>query len=173
MAKAPAAKKEATDVLDNLADGDPFKALALVLWKDRQRNPDMSVTITRTDIKGFTDCVDYLKASPEVRVFRPQGRSAQAAIPERHGKPARAAIPAEPPRDFVVIQLVDKDGNAIKPVENNEEDFQRNILAEKQRKAREQADNLCTLLRAEIASGDINKSTIDGVCEALTVLARG
>jgi len=172
MAKAPAKAAPKIDPLDALADGDPFKAVALLLWKGRFRNPEMAVQITPADIKGFQDCMDYLKVTPEVHVHRPQGRPAQVGVPERQGRPAVPARPAEPPRPYVMIQLVDKDGNAIKPCENNEDDYQRGLLAERKRKARDQAEGLATSLRGELASGDFNKSTIDAICEALLVLAK-
>lgn len=171
MAKAKSNTTQ-IDPLDAFADGDPFKAVAILLWKDRHRNPEMAVQVTPADLKGFAECVEYLKVTPEVRIHRPQGRPAQAGIPERAGRPAIAARPAEPPRPFVMIQLVDKDGSAIKPVENNEDDYQKGLLAERRRKARDQADMLATTLKGELASGDFNKSTIDGVCEALLVLAK-
>ena len=160
------------DPLNAFADGDPFKAVAILLWKDRHRNPEMAVQVTPADLKGFAECVQYLKVTPEVRIHRPEGRPAQAAVPERAGRSAIPARPAEPPRPYVMIQLVDKDGSAIKPVENNEDDYQRGIQADKRRQAREQADSLVTALRGELASGDFNKSTIDGVCDALLVLAK-
>jgi hypothetical protein len=113
------------DVLDELANGDPQRVMALMLWKNRLGNPDMYVQVNEADIRGFDDCIRFLKVKPEVRVYRPQGQPAQPAVPgqgNRRSVPAREATPAKP---YVMIVLTDDKGDAIRPVENNQEDFDR------------------------------------------------
>src|SRR6266403_1241714 len=63
--------------LDVLANGDPKKVIALMLWKARRRQPDLYVKIDEDDLKGFEDCVTYLKVVPEVMIRRPPPIAAQ------------------------------------------------------------------------------------------------
>jgi len=42
-----------------------------MLWKARRRQPDLYVKIDEEDLKGFEDCVTYLKVVPEVMIRRP------------------------------------------------------------------------------------------------------
>jgi hypothetical protein len=67
-----ATRKQALDPLDELAQGDPLRVIALMLWKNRHREPDMYVQITERDIEGFEACVNYLKVKPTVLIKRPR-----------------------------------------------------------------------------------------------------
>lgn len=169
MAKAKAAKK---DALDLLAEGDPKKIIALMFWRERFRNPDMSLQITEQDLKGFEDCVTYLGVEPDVSIYRPQGRPAQEAIPASPGKRGIAARPAEPPRPFVFVGVTDKQGNQIKPIENNEEDADRRDQANELRRYRDKAVQLSSLLLGMCQSGTFSTSEIQEAARALTILSR-
>ena len=161
-----------TDLLDQFEAASPFEAIAMLLWKNRHKNPDMTILVTAQDITGFRDCVNYLKVQPEVRIHRPAGRPASAGMAAKAGRPAIAPREAEPPKPFVVVQLVDAEGNAIKPVENNEADFQRNAVEERRRKVRQNAEATVARAHQELATGDITKGTMDELCDGLLLLAK-
>lgn len=167
-----ATKKQTLDPLDALAKGDPQRVMALMLWKARMRQPDMYVQITEHDIKGFDDSCRYLKVKPQVRVFRPGEIAAQPAVAasgKRRAVPAREAIP---PRPYVMVVLTDEKGDAIKAVENNEEDFDAARDAAAVRKARDQAPQLAQLILQQAKNGEYSLSDIQDAANALLTLAR-
>lgn len=165
--------KPKKDVLDKLAEADPKEIIALMLWKDRHRNPDMAEQITEKDIAGFRACTDYLGVDPEVAIFRPQGRPAQAAVPAAGRNRAVPARPAEPARPFVAVNLVAKGTmNAIKPIENNEEDAKVRDQADALRRYRDKAGSLASQLMQDVAAGQFSTSTIQEAAQALVALAR-
>lgn len=160
------------DPLDALVSGDPSRAIALMLWKARHREPNLYVQIDEHDIRGFDDCITYLKVKPVVRIFRPEGLPAQPAVPaqgNRRPVPARAATPAKP---YVLISLVDEQGNAIRPVENNEGDFETAQDAATVRKARDQAVDLAQRIVQQARTGEYSLSDMTDAANALVTLAR-
>lgn len=160
------------DVLDQLALGDASEIIALMLWKDRHRNPDMTLQITEADIAGFRKCTEYLEVVPKLRIERPQGLPAQEGIPavgNRRAVPARAA---EPPRPFVVVQVVDKDGNGIKPIESEEDGAKLRDEADKLRQIRDTAPGLASQLIADARAGSFSSSMVIEAAESLKTLAR-
>lgn len=169
MAKAKAAPK---DALDLLAESDPKKIIQLLFWRDRFRNPDMSAHVTLEDLEEFEECVKYLGVTPQISIFRPQGRPAQEAVQAVPGKRGIAARPAEPPRQYVFVGVVDKDGNSIKPIESNEENAERRDAANTLRRFREKAPQLAALLRGACQSGTFSTSEIQEAAQALDVLSR-
>ena len=166
-------KVQKKDELDQLAEGDLRNVIALMLWKARHQNPDMSVVLTPKDIKGFRDCVTYLKVKPQVRIVRPAGRPAQEPIPAAGNRRAVAGYPAEPPRPFVSVALVE-DGteDMIRPVENNEEDYQLQKNSEALKRARETAPELANRIEANAATGTFSESEIRDAAAALRLLAQ-
>lgn len=169
MAKAKAVPK---DALDLLAESDPKKIIQLLMWRDRFRNPEMSAHLTLDDLEGFEQCVAYLGVTPQVSIFRPQGRPAQEAVPATPGKRGIAARAAEPARAYVFVGVVDKDGNSIKPIESDEESAQKRDAANALRSFREKAPRLAALLRGACQSGTFSTSEIQEAAQALEVLAR-
>lgn len=160
------------DPLDALAQGDPQRVMALMLWKNRLRQPDMYVQITEHDIQGFDDCVAYLKVKPVVKIERPAGLPAQDAIPaqgNRRAVPARAASPAKP---YVIVTLVDERGDAIRPIENNQQDYDTAAAASEVRKARDQAAALAERLVAQARTGEFSLSDMTDAANALLILSR-
>lgn len=165
--------KPKKDALDQLAAADPREVIALLLWKDRHRNPDMAVQITEKDIVGFRACVNYLEVEPEVAIFRPPGRPAQAGIPAAGNRRATPARPAEPPRPFVSVNLVAKDTmNAIKPIESNEEDAKLSDQGNAYRRAKDLAPSVANTLARDVNSGQFSTATILEAAQLLTTLAR-
>ncbi len=175
-----ATKKQAPklDPLDALATGDPLRVIALMLWKNRHREPDMYVQIEERDLEGFNACVDYLKVKPAVLIKRPPEIPGQPAIPaqgNRRAVPARPSIPARP---YVMVSLVElgKDGrpteNAIRPVENNEDDYDQQRDTAAVRRAKDNAPHLANMLLKAAASGDYSVSDMQDAANALQLLAR-
>lgn len=170
MAKAV---KDALDTLAEEAAFDATKVIALMLWKDRHRNPEMAVQITEADITSFKACTDYLEVTPEVRIVRPQGRPAQEAVPAQGKRRAVSARAAEPARPFVAVNVVAKGTtNSIKPIENSEENAQRRDEADRLRRVRDQALGLANSLLADLAQNQTSNSTIREAAQALQTLAR-
>ncbi len=158
--------------LDALAEGEPLKVMALMLWKNRFREPDMYVQIDEKDIQGLEACVNYLKVVPVVSIHRPQGQGAQAAQPGSSTRRPVPALPAQPAKPFVIVTLVDKNGDMIKPVENNQGDFDAAEEATRVRKAKDQASDLAQRLRQQGRSGETSMSDMDDAADALVVMAR-
>lgn len=170
MAKTKAAP-QAQDPLDQLVDGDPKDVLALILWKNRHNNPELSVQITAKDIEGFQACCEYLEVEPEVRIIRPAGRPAQEAM-VKNGQVIAPARPADPPKPFVVAQIVAKGtDNAIRPVENNLEDYDRQQQMAAVRKARDQASMHAANILTAVKTGEWSLSDMQEAANALTIMA--
>ena len=167
-----ATKKATKDPLDELANGDPGKVIALMLWKNRLREPDLYVQITEADIKGFEDCVKYLKVTASVKIEHPQGLPAQDAVPATANRRAIPGRPAAPPKPFVIVTLVDQHGDGIRPVENNQDDYDAAQAATQVRKARDQAQELAGRLLAQARSGEYSLSDMQDAADALLTLAR-
>lgn len=163
--------KPKQDALDALAAADPREAIALMLWKNRMANPDLAVAIDENDLKGYTDCIQYLKVKPQVRIFRPQGLPAQDAIPAGPGRRAVPARAAGAPKPYVMVVLTDQKGDAIVPVENNEDDYQRRQQQSQLIRYRENAPSLAAQLLQQARSGEYSLAVMQECADALVALA--
>lgn len=173
MATATKKKPGPLDPLDALAAGDPREVIALMLWKGRHRQPDLFAQITAADIAAFKECCDYQEVKPTVVIERPPGRPAQEAIPASHGRPATPPRPADPPKPFVMVTLCDgQSGNAIRPIENNQEDFDQAKQTVAVRKARDQAPAMADNILRAVRSGEWSLSEMQDAANALMILAR-
>lgn len=169
----PARKAKPADPLDALVQGDPLNVIALMLWKNRMREPDLYVRIDEADIKGLEDCVRYLKVTPQVQILRPAGAPAQAAVAASGNRRAVPAREASAPRPYVIVRLVDRGTeNRIQPIENNEQDYAAQQQAAQVKRARDQAERLAARILQGAASGESSLSDIQDAAEALVVLAR-
>lgn len=166
------ATKKKLDLLDTLAQGDSQRVMALMLWVARKRNPDLYVQINEHDIRGFDDCIAYLKVKPQVRISRPQGLPAQPAIPQTANRRAVPAREATAPKPYVMVVLTDEKGDAIRPVENNEQDFDEARAAADVRKARDQAPELAQRLVQQARTGEYSLSDMQDAANALLTLSR-
>lgn len=161
------------DILDQLARKEPREIIALMLWKERHRNPELAVQITEQDITGFQACVQYLDVKYEVKIERPAGRPARPAIPPSKTNPnGWPPAPAEPPRNFVFVGIVEKGTvNGIKPIENNEDDAKRRDQSNRLRRLKETGPGLAREMVAMARSGTYSSSTIEDAAQALIDLA--
>lgn len=167
------------DQLDAIAEGDPHRVIALMLWKWRHHNPAMSMEITEADISKLEASCDYLGIpgksviTPGVLIKRPQGRPAQPEIAGVGNRPGRSAVPAELPRPFVVVALVNEGTeDALRPVENNEGDAKLADEAREVQAAIYRARSLSGDMMAQLAEGAYSSSTIREAAETLTTLAK-
>lgn len=160
------------------AKANPLLAIMLMLWKARLQQPDMYVQITERDIAGFEDSVNYLHVKPTAVIHREPGIPAQPGIPQsgnRRATPAREAIP---PKPYAVVMLVElgKDGlptmNMIKPIENNEADYDRSLEVAAQRRARDRGPDLAVRLINASRTGDFSSSDLQDAAECLQILCR-
>lgn len=130
-----------------------------MLWKNRHRNPGLSVTVTQKDIDGLKQCLDYQKLEAEVNILR-RPDSVVIALVERD------------------TQLTDKDGtvtslgNAISPIENNEADFEKAAKEKRLQGIREMAPQLAARLLSEDLAGICSRDTVTQCAEALQVLSK-
>src|SRR5258708_10680054 len=128
------------DPLDALVAGPLKDVIALMLWKNRHNEPELNVQLTERDLSAFKACVEYLHVTPEVRIVRPQGMPGHEAIPATRTRSAIPAAEPTPPKPYVTICLVERGTeNAIRPVENNEQDWQAAAEAKNFNRARDRA----------------------------------
>lgn len=161
------------DPLDEFAAADPKAVMALMLWKARLREPDLFVQITEKDLEGFHACMRYLKVIPDVRIHRPQGLPATPAVPATAHRSAIPAREATPPKPFVMVTLVEKGtDNGIRPVEDNQDDFEASELAVLVRKASDNAQTYADRIVNAANSGEFSLSEMRDAAEALLILAR-
>lgn len=174
---AAAIPLEPTDPLDRLAKAGARDIIALMLWQGRFNNPSMAMQITPRDIEGLEKCLKHQKLEAEVVIMRPSGRPAQEALQGGPGQRSVAARPADPPRKFVVVALVEKGsktdmgpGNAITPMEDNQADYDRAAAAKQLQETKAGAHDLAARLLSEDAAGIATRSTIEAAAHALRVL---
>lgn len=156
-------KKEALieTPLDKLVKAGPRSLIALLLWKDRHRNPSMAVTIIERDVLALEQCCEYQQIEPSVEIWRrPSG---------------------------VIVGLVQKGtllkdkttgeitslGDAITPVENNQADKDKADAEKILSAIRASANGVAARLLAEDAAGIATRSTIEEAAHALRVLSQG
>lgn len=171
MAKKARPTKQ--DALDRFAQSEPLRVLSLVLWKIRHEQEEMTVLIREEDIAGFDQCMEYQRAQPQVLVYRPPAIPATPGSPAVGNRRAVPARPAEPARPFVIVSLVEKGTrNAIKPIENNEQDYE---LGERRRQVQVVKRNLpdyAAALRRTAATGDFSAGTFEEIARALDLWSR-
>ena len=153
------------------AQSDLARAMQLWFWKERFENRDFTFQIEQKDIEAFEACVDYLSVRPQIRVFRPQGVPAREAVPASGKRPGIGARPAIPPKDYVVVQMVDSDGNAFAPIENNEADRERQLQTDKIKRVKEQAAVVANALALDLSTQTFSTSTIQDAIQALRTVA--
>lgn len=150
---------------------NPAIAVQLILWKQRHSNPDMSVLITEDDWEGFRACVEYLEVEPQMRVFQPGGRPARPAFTKAGGIEVPAQ-PGSPPREECVVQLVDKAGNSITPIERSAEEQAKGNQGRDLQRVKGKVPGLVADLRQMMARGETSTALFEEACGALLIMAR-
>ena len=137
--------------LEKFAQAPADEHIALILWKFRHQIPDLAVTINEADLNGYNDCLDYLKVKAEVKV---------TVRPNYVG--------------IVLVQAGTGDetspGNAIKVVENNEEDAARGEAAEQVKRMRERAPDLAYRLEVDAQAGTFSADMVIEAARTLRAL---
>jgi hypothetical protein len=127
--------------------------------------------VTAADLKAFADCTDYLKVKPKIQVIRPQGLPAQAPIPAQGTRRAIPGRAAQPPKNYVVIQMVDQNGDAFVPIENNEADLAKQQAHARITRTRETANLIADRLQSDAQTGNYSTATMLEAAQALKLLA--
>lgn len=168
-----ASKIKAKHPLDALAEGNPLDVIALMLWKNRHREPDMFVQLNEEDMAGLQASMAYQKVKPAVLIHRPAGLEASAAIPASKGRRAVAARAATAPKDYVIVTLVEAGTeNVVRSIENNQADYDHAQERTLQRKAVSDAPHLADRLINMANSGEYSLSEMTDAAECLRILAR-
>ena len=168
-----ATKKPARqDPLDALASGPLENVIAQILWKNRHRDPSMTVVIRPADLQGLADCCAHLKVTPSVAIVRPAGREATPAVPPKGNRPGIPAMPAEPARPQVVVALVAKGTmDAIVPLENNDDDAQILHRETERRRWQSKAQQLAMSASSMAGRGDVSTAVLGEIAECLQAFA--
>lgn len=163
------------DLLDNFerqCAAQMGMGVAMLLWKDRFNNPGMSVQVHPEDITKLDACINYLGIQPKVVVRRPQGRPAQAEQPARGERKAIPAREADPPKNYLVIELVDQDGHTFRPIENDEESAKLRDERIEADKLKDRAPVIAQQLLDEMAAKTTVDSTQREAARMLVAMAR-
>ena len=172
----PAPEEPTLDALDQFAKaadlGNRDIAIMLMFWKNRHQESPFTMDITAKDLQGFEECIKYLDVMPQIKIFRPQGKPAHPGSPATDTRSAIPPSPAGKPKAYVVIQMVDQEGNTFVPIENNEDDLARGQEAKRIQRIRESAPQLAGQLMADLQANTTSNATITEAAEALKLLAR-
>lgn len=185
MAKAAAVPQHPMDALV----ADPMKMMAVLLWKNRIQNPDMGVGITPKDLEGFAQAVQYLDVQAQVRTFRRNENAYVQMVDAASKVVVRRKVGAKDKdgNDIVVDKDFDLEvvggkyalepgdvivsiGNSIRPIENNEADYDAAARAERVRQAKVSAPALAMQVKNGAIAGTISKEMVCEVCDALTTI---
>lgn len=131
--------------LDELQDNKD-RIIMQALWHYRMAEPNLCIRITEKDIEAFDQCMAYNKQEPSIKTVLNGGGL------------------------FVV--LVDHDGNAIVPVENNQEDHDASMHERKKRAAVEWIRQNAERIRNIAMSGDFSTSEVVELAEAALLIAK-
>ncbi len=149
----PAKKATPPKHIVAIAAGPHDVPIGLLFWKLRNQFPELSVTITEQDIKGFQDSMEYQEQAPKLII------EAHRVHKDKPG--------------VLVVRIADaRTGDLIRVSENSEEALQEAELAKKLRRLKEQVPNMVANVRGEMSQGITSDDTIRTLCEAATALAR-
>lgn len=170
MAKS---RKPQPDLLDSFAQAPLDRVLQLVLWTQRHTREEMTVLVTEEDVRAYDACMEYQQLKPELLVYRPEGRPATAAIPAAGSRRAVPARPAEPPRPYVIVGVVEQGKrNAIKPIESDEQHYRIGELNRQVQVVKRNIPDYVAALRRAAASGDFSAGTMESIAQALELWGR-
>jgi hypothetical protein len=180
------------DPLDMLA-ADPNRLLGLLLWQRRIDRPELSTAITKKDIDGMAQGVEYVAGEAdgvEVRAFRRGDRVLVQLVDAKSKAVVRRQVMGKDKegRDIMVAKDLDVEvrdgrpvmqpgdeivsiGDAIRPIENNQEDFDASERAERLRVARASAPDLAAMVKQSALMGTFSKELVVEACDKLVLLA--
>lgn len=183
--KKPAPPK---DPLQALAE-DPVQLLAHLLWQRRIEAPELSIVITPKDREGLGQCLEYLEKKADVRAFV-RGDRVLVQMVDAGSKPvvrrivdklvsgqvvkAPDDVPVEWKDGAVVTEPGDTIvgvGDCIRPIENNEQDYDAAARAERIRNIKSGAARLAAEVKSSAAAGTFSTAMVSEVCDALMTLA--
>lgn len=174
MARKAAAQAK-RDALDRLTDPGQIRDVVLLLfWKARFTNPSMQVTISQADIDKFRASCQYLGVKPSILIERPAGHPGSPGLPpSQHNPTGLPPKPAEGPRPFVVVGVVNEGTkDLIRTVENDEEHGQMADATRKLRDTIAHAPNLASALLGQAQEGTYSNAMIQEAAEALLAMAK-
>ena len=131
----------------------------------------MAVKITTDDMEGLYACTEYLEIQPQVRIQRPPGAPEMPGVPATATRSAQPGRPAEGPRPWVLVELVDERGNTFVAIENNTRDRGQQEKAARVREILSSARDLANRIRNAGNTGDYVRADMDDAAEAITILA--
>lgn len=173
MAPDPAAAAMAP--LERLVLENPLQVIALLLWKERYRNPEFAVQIHPVDLAAFEACYQYLGIEPKVLIRRPPGVPAHPGLPRGHPRypDGLAAAPEGAPKPYLQVSMVDaKTGDAFVPIESTEEGAKIRDRETQLRDLRARAPLLAQAVAGNAANNQFSQSEITDLCNAVILLAR-
>ena len=125
---------------------DEDRAIMQILWANRHNEPNLCVHVTPKDVEALDQCLEYNKQAPVVKMIKT-------------------------PTGWTIV-LVDQDGNAVTPIENNEDDL---VLAQQARKRQSVKDGIGSLanrIKNAAAIGEFSSSEIEELADAALLLAK-
>lgn len=144
--------------LHAFANAGSDQHLALVLWMNRIHNPDLTVKVTEADLAAYMACMSYLKVTPQLKIVqRPTYVGITLVEKGTEIKEPNGTVTSE--------------GNAIKPVENNEADFARSQAAEEIRRIKERAPELANRLIIDAQAGTFSSDMVIEAARTILALA--
>jgi hypothetical protein len=124
---------------------NPTQLIAQILWHHRFEHPSLSVTVKDRDIAALNQCLEFNK------------QTATVTIQQRDG--------------FAIIVLTDEKGNAITPVENNQEDYDKARAAKTMARMREEGPGLARAVANRAMAGEFSASEVNDLCQMVITLA--
>lgn len=132
-------------MIDQL-EHDKDRIIQQLLWHYRHHEPNLCVRITEQDIAALDQCLEYNKQKAGLKYTR------------------------SGPALFVV--MVDQQSNAIVPVENNVDDFEKGELTRRKRAVREGIEQLAGRVKNAAAMGEFSMSEVTDLADAALLLAK-
>lgn len=164
--------------------------IAHMLWQRRIEAPELAVHITEKDRTGFLACTQYLKVGTEVRYFPRRGRLLVQLVDAASKPVVRRQVAAKGKDGADIVQAKDVEvemrngkpvvqpgdeivsiGDAIRPIEDNEPDFDAAEKAERMRQAKNSGMRLAAEVKAAALAGTFSKELVAEVCDNAMLLA--
>lgn len=132
------------DQLEHDKDG----IIMQILWHYRHTDPNMCVRITEQDVVAMEQCMEHNKQVPVVRITR------------------TGTAP------FLFVAMTDEQSNAIVPVENNLEDYEKGEQARRRLAVKESIGQLAARVKNAAAIGEFSSSEVSELADAALLLAK-